>query len=87
MTRARLGLLWKLVGDTAGVSRREFNRYFHGLDEGVAIQIDEVRAFPNPVPLEVLRAAWKGFNPPQGFRYVDLADVANLSGHCERRAA
>src|SRR6266700_1632925 len=62
--RAPLALLWQSVCSVAGVSRREFNAYFDGLQSGVAIQIADLTTF-RPIPLDDLRAALNGFHPPQ----------------------
>lgn len=76
--RLPLVLLWQSVRDVAGVSRREFNDYFSGLASGVAIQIADVAKFQRPVPLDELRAAWRGFHPPQGFRYLSVTEMGRL---------
>jgi len=65
--------LWRSCGSVSGVTRREFNEYFTGTDQAVGIMIQPPLAIPRPVPLDELRAAWPGFNPPQGFIY--LSDV------------
>lgn len=84
VTRAPLCLLWQAVRDVAGITRREFDAYFHGLDSGVAIHIEDVAQFREPVALDTLRAAWKGFHPPQGFRYVDASDLSKVMGRQAR---
>ncbi len=76
VVRAPLGLLWESVREIACVSRREFNTYFAGLDSGVAIHVADVAEFREPIPLDDLRAAWPGFHPPQGFRYLAPDDTA-----------
>jgi predicted transcriptional regulator len=90
VTRAPLILLWQLVRDSACVSRREFDAYFRGLDAGVAIQVADVAPLSSPVPLPTLRAHWPGFQPPQGFCYVNDAEVSRVlaaeSGRKIRRA-
>lgn len=78
VTRAPLILLWQLVRDTACITRREFDDYFQGLDCGVAIHLADVAALAEPVPLKNMRDHWPGFQPPQGFRYVDAADAARV---------
>lgn len=76
--RKPLDGLWRSVRNVAGVTRDEFDCYFDGLDAGVAIQIGTVTKFAKPVSLDKLRAAWAGFHPPQGFRYITDADLAKL---------
>lgn len=87
VTRAPLGLLWQSVRDVAGVTRREFDAYFHGLDSGVSIQIADVAEFRQSIPLDDLREAWQGFHPPQGFRYVESSAIAKLDISVPHRAA
>jgi predicted transcriptional regulator len=86
IVRAPLGSLWQAVRHVAGISRQEFDAYFSGLQSGVAISIADVTEF-GPVPLDDLRAAWDGFHPPQGFRYLDWSDVAALKIDALSRAA
>ena len=85
--RAPLGLLWQLVHVSAGTTRKEFDSYFCGLETGVAIQINDVVEFEKPISLATLRVKWRGFHPPQGFRYVADADVAKLGLRGIRTAA
>jgi predicted transcriptional regulator len=85
---APLGLLWQSVGGAAGVSRREFDAYFAGIETGIAIHISNVVELHRPISLDELRVAWKGFQPPQGFRYLSQFEVARLMGGAsDRRAA
>ncbi len=86
VVHAPLELLWQSYGDLAGITRGEFDAYFAGLQFGVAISIAEITKFSQPVRLEVIRETWNGFHPPQGFRYLDWADVAKL-GISELRGA
>jgi predicted transcriptional regulator len=85
--RAPLPLLWRLVADTAGVSRRTFNSYFDGLQFGIAIGISEVTQFSTPISLCDLRSMWHGFHPPQGFRYLADVETSRLRMRIARRAA
>lgn len=79
VVHAPLSLLWQTVHDVAGVTRREFDAYFSGLQAGNAIHIADVLEFRAPVSLHELRAVWSGFHPPQGFRYLDSQEIAKLS--------
>lgn len=73
-----LDSLWRSVEGQAGISRREFDTYYAGLTQGVAIKIADVVHFPVPIPLATLRREWQGFHPPQGFRYVDASQLDGL---------
>lgn len=87
VVRAPLQLLWQFVREDAGVSRSEFDAYFVGLRSGVGIWITDVVEFCEPVPLADLRAIWRGFHPPQGFRYLESADIAKLPIRNRRQVA
>jgi len=71
VVRAPLGMLWRSVREVAGVSRREFYDYLAGLDSGVAIWLSDVKPIRSPIPLSKLRTIWQGFQPPQGFCYLN----------------
>lgn len=78
VTCSNLESLWQLTRERAAITRQQFDDYFIGLETGVAIQISDVIRFPNPIPLDTLRAEWPGFHPPQGFRYIDWSRLAKL---------
>ncbi len=71
--------IWSEHGDSTGVSRPEFDRYFEGASLAVAIVVSEAKALVRPRPLAELRRRWRGFRPPQSFRYVEAADIAALA--------
>lgn len=75
VAREPLESLWRRVGKISGVTRDEFDTYFAGLDSGVAIHVADVKKLREPISLDDLREAWNGFHPPQGFRYLEAADV------------
>jgi predicted transcriptional regulator len=77
-----LDRLWRRVKNIAGVTKDEFVEYFHGLAEGVGIFVASTTRFEHPVPLTELRRVWKGFHPPQGFRYVTSHDLDLVN--CQR---
>lgn len=85
--RLPLVLLWQTVRHDAGVTKKEFDDYFAGLDSGVAIHISDVKKFRKSVSLDDLRRAWRGFHPPQGFRYLDAIALAKVVPDAIRRAA
>jgi predicted transcriptional regulator len=67
--------LWELVKDKAGISKEEYDEYFSGSHQGVAIFISEVLCLTNPIKLRDLRARILNFNPPQSFRYTNLEEI------------
>ena len=64
--------LWRKVGPQSAVSRRVFDAYFDGAALAVGLVVGRTWTFPSPIPLELLRAHWPGFQPPQSFRYAAL---------------
>jgi predicted transcriptional regulator len=70
--------IWRQHGPETGISRREYENYFEGLDQAVAIKLVNIRRLKRPRPLEDLRSQLAGFQPPQSYRYLDSAQVAAL---------
>ena len=71
-----LEALWARWGDKGGVSREEFDAYYEGCEEGLAIELANPRAFKAGVELSDigLRQA------PQGYRYVDRMALERIFG-------
>ena len=71
-----LDQLWQNLGTQTSVPREDFFSYLHGLNEGVAILVEQT--FPiestESIGLEKLRKLYPGFHPPQGFRYIQRFD-------------
>ncbi len=67
-----IGEMWDKVRKKAGISKKEFDEYYKNSETGVAIFIENVWQFTNPIGLSDLRKAEKGFHPPQSFRYTSL---------------
>jgi len=61
--------IWAEFEATAFIERKQFDKYFDGLDHGFALVFDEVRAFSRPLPLTELREKFD-FEPPQSFLYA-----------------
>lgn len=58
--------LWKLTGDSSGISKEYFYEYFSDKDTGFAIQVANKRKYKKPKCIK------KDFNlhPPQSFAYI-----------------
>lgn len=69
---------WRRWSSRFGLTRDEFDVYVAGCDRVTTVLIGDVRAFPDPVPLESLRSRWEQFTAPQSFRYPSSAEVAAL---------
>lgn len=72
--------IWRLHGPDTAITWRDFRDYFAGASRAVAITVVQPTRLPHPVPLAQLRGIWGGFQPPQSFRYVTMADVAEFIG-------
>ncbi len=75
---ASLDQIWQMHGPQTGINRNEYDRYFEGLDQGVAILLTNIRRLDRPRPLDDLRHRLSGFRPPQSYRYLDSCQVAAL---------
>lgn len=73
--------LWPRVSETAGVNQVEYDSYFAGATRAVALQLDEVVVWHQPVPLATIRRLWPRFMPPQSFRYLSISQVIELRSH------
>lgn len=60
--------LWRKYKGVAGVSKSEFDSYYEGIEQGVALVVRNVRMLRKPLPL---RYIGKNITPPQSFRYFD----------------
>jgi predicted transcriptional regulator len=76
-----LDSLWRVARETAGVSRQEFDRYFHDLEVGYAITIGRVKKLPLPISLAKLRSRF-GLDPPQSFRFAPNSLVRACEASC-----
>ncbi len=64
--------LWGAYCTVAGMSQEEFNDYFAGLNEGVALVLSD----PTEVKDSTLAARILGdYNPPQSFAYMPAAKL------------
>lgn len=65
--------LWPSVKDSSGITKNEYDIYYHGTDTAIALHIEagSVRVLKHPVELGQLRREWPRFQPPQSYRYLD----------------
>ena len=64
--------VWQQCRVASGLSKDQFDRYFAGADEAVAIQIRSFRVFETPIdPVQV----FDDFVPPQSFRYLSSDEI------------
>ena len=74
----RLDELWHRHGAATGISHADFLAYFEGVDEGNALHIEAATPLSTPVSLDHLRERWRGFHPPQSFRYLTPRHLQTL---------
>lgn len=75
---ASLQDIWDHHGGATGLNRAEYDAYFDGVDQAVAISLRRIHRLAQPRPLDDLRRRLIGFRPPQSFRYLDSLQVASL---------
>ncbi|MCP8686081.1 ASCH domain-containing protein [Marinobacterium sedimentorum] len=52
----------------ACIAKKDFDSYYEGHKEGVAVWLRDIVHFKNGAPLSILRSS--GFNPPQSYCYL-----------------
>lgn len=72
-----LGELWNLVQDKAGVTKKEFDEYFQGVDTGIGIFFNEVWSLDEPIKIRDWVEQGISFQPPQGFRYATIDELSS----------
>ncbi|MEB3192161.1 MAG: hypothetical protein VKL42_17610, partial [Snowella sp.] len=62
------------IKNDAGVTKKEFDTYYHKSNFGVAIRIED--KYTTKIPLDEVRQKWKNFKPPQSFHYLNDEDIS-----------
>lgn len=70
--------IWHRHGELTGITRAEYDEYFKGSPDAVAIALRAVRRLPRPLALPQLRQGYAWFRPPQSFRYLTSEQIASL---------
>lgn len=79
--------LWEELQDQAGMSAEEFESYYDGAELGVGICFRSAYRLATPLHLEVLRAKWPRFHPPQSYHYLSPDQVSLVgAGHRDESA-
>jgi predicted transcriptional regulator len=68
--RATPQQLWREFTSIGGTRRADFDAYFAGAEEGVALILDDVQALRPAIPLEDRRLQEMDFRPPQSLTVV-----------------
>ncbi len=74
-------LIWKEFSDEACIARKDFDDYFNGTNEGVAIKLRGARRLTRVMELKELRERFS-FAPPQSFIYAPPRLREALSYEC-----
>jgi predicted transcriptional regulator len=61
--------IWDSFADRACITREDFDRYFDGAENGVAIELKRARRLRRPLDLSELRERFN-FEPPQSYLYA-----------------
>lgn len=61
--------IWRKYQSSAFITKADFDRYFHGVKEGYALEFTKVQALPRQLSLDELRERFD-FEPPQSFLYM-----------------
>ena len=70
--------IWERYGSQCGVTKAEYEGYFEGVQDAVAIVVDSPCALQEPPSLATLRNRVAGFRPPQSFRYLNGSMLEQL---------
>lgn len=71
-------VLWQELKNYSGIDEREFFSYFNGSNRGVAIGINDLEIFKEPLdPFDHI----PDFVPPQSFRYIDDISIPGGEKH------
>lgn len=68
VVQAAPAIIWQNYGERCGVSKREFEEYYRGLDVGCAILFKEINKLSTMLSLQDIRARVSSFQPPQFFK-------------------
>lgn len=70
--------MWGHVCGRVAIERQDFDRYFCGSDQAVAVPVEQLQTLGQPVPLDELRQRHPTFRAPQSHRYVAPDEVRQL---------
>jgi predicted transcriptional regulator len=76
--RLPISRLWREHGVAACVSKKEFDKYFHGQAFGFAILLEKIRLLNPQIAAADLEEEF-GIVPPQSYRYLHEDCISSLS--------
>ena len=71
-------VIWERYRNQCGVTEAEYEAYFEGAQNAVAIVVDSPCTLQEPPSLATLRNRVAGFRPPQSFRYLSTSMLEQL---------
>lgn len=77
IARGAKGKIWKEWSSETGVTRKEYDDYFCGAPEAVALLLKNARRI-QPVPIDELRGVRRGFHPPQVMVHITPSEAKSL---------
>lgn len=82
----RINKLWEQVEESAGIKRKEFDKYYEGASVGVGIFFNKVTIFPQRLELERLRKQLPNLRPPQSYRYMTDGELEKVNSLVQYKA-
>ena len=78
VVRGEPDVIWSVSAETSNLSRAEFDAYFFGASEAVALFLTSVVS-KKPIEMKRLRAMRPGFHPPQMAMRLTAGEVSFLN--------
>lgn len=69
--------VWEATSDRTAIDRGDFDRYFEGAREAIAIRLSRIERI-RPIGIECLRIWKEGFHPPQVLSRITDGDTRRL---------
>lgn len=79
--------IWMKYGDRAKISRAEFDSYFTGVTEAIAVSLTNAKRNPDLVAIDQLRQLREGFHPPQVMMSINIQEARYLQRLSNSKAA
>jgi len=76
--------LWRKFNSVGGIQKRDFFKYFDGLDRGFTIKINKVKKFKQGVNPKVI---FENFTAPQSYIYLEKGTASNTIYHASLPAS
>lgn len=64
-----IGQIWTKYSSLAFIKKKDFDKYFEGLEYGYVLELENINTFPRKIGIKELRERFD-FKPPQSFYYA-----------------